>query len=122
MLSPWWIHVLLAFFTLSGWTVILVTPFSSFRDWPHTGLRGNMERAAVYFLVAIITRGTIPNHETRWQIALLALSAALIEVGRGILMGRSNGITGWASSTAGIVSGAVLMRYVAHNYFWRWGW
>ena len=122
MPSPWWVHVTLAFSTLCAWTVLLAIPFLPTGAWPQAGVRGNVERAALYFLVAAVTRATITDHQTRWQITALALAAVLLEVGRGWTVGQSNGLKGWASSTAGAIGGAVLLRHVAHTYFWRWGW
>ena len=114
--------MVLAFATLGAWTLLLAVPLLSGAGWPRTGFRGNVERAALFFLVAAITRGTITDHETRWQIAALATAAWLLEAGRGWMAGRSAGLAGWLSSLAGAVAGAVLMRHVAHNDFWRWGW
>ena len=122
MPEAWWIHVALAFSTLGGWTLLLAIPFVPGAAWPHAGRRGNVERAAVFFLVAAVTRGTLTDHQTRWQIAALAIAATLLEAGRGWTAGRSGGLAGWLSSTAGAVVGAVLLRQIAHAWFWRWGW
>lgn len=122
MPHAWWIHVTLAFATLGGWTLLLVVALLPGAAWPGTGLRGNVERAALFFIVAAVTRGTITDHQTRWQITALAAVALLLEVGRGWMAGRSGGLAGWLSSTAGVVAGAVLLRHIAHDDFWRWGW
>lgn len=113
---------MLAFATLLGWTGLLALPFVSGAAWPHAGRFGHLERAAVFFLVAAVTRATVTDHRTRWQIAALVTVALLLEAGRGWRAGRSAGLAGWLSSTAGVVAGAVLLRYVAHHYYWRWGW
>ncbi|RYB07177.1 hypothetical protein [Lichenibacterium ramalinae] len=122
MPHAWWIHVTLALATLGGWTLLLALPWLSGAAWPGIGLRGNVERATLFFLVAAVTRATITDHQTRWQITALASAALLLEAGRGWTTGRSGGLAGWLSSTAGVVVGAVLLRHVAHTYFWRWGW
>lgn len=122
MSSHGWAHVLLGALTLCGWGTLAVLAFMPAGTWPHVGLRGNVERAALYFLVAAVTRTTITDHQTRWQIAGLAAMAVLFEVGRSGMAGRSNGVAGWASSTAGVVAGAVLLREVAHACRWHWGW
>ena len=108
--------------TLCGWASLAVIAVLPVGAWPHTGLRGNAERALLYFAVAALTRATITDHETRLQIAALAGMAVLFEVGRFWFAGRSNGWAGWMSSTAGVIVGAVLLREIAHAYDWHWGW
>ena len=90
--------------------------------WPHTGPRGNVERALLYFVVAAVTRATVTDHQTRLQIAALAAMAALFEISRAWFAGRSNGWAGWMSSTAGVIVGAILLRQIAHAYDWHWSW
>ena len=118
----WWVDATLKTLTILGWVTLAVLAFAPPGAWPHTGIRGNVERAALYFLVASVTRATITDHETRWQIAALAGGAMLFEAGRAWMAGRSNGVSGWIASTAGIAVGAVLFREIAHGYAWHWGW
>ena len=101
--------------------LILAFAFANWPDWPHAGVVGKLERSGVFFLAAAITRATITDQRSRWQITGFALLAILVEVGRKIL-GRDNGLGGWLTSTAGAALGAVLMRHIAHDYFWKWGW
>lgn len=122
MPSPWLAHATFGFLTVCGWVTLAALAIAPAGAWPHTGLRGNVERACLYFIVAAVTRATITEHQTRLQIAALGAMAILFEVCRAWIAGRSNGIAGWMSSASGVVVGAVLLRYVAHTYFWRWGW
>lgn len=115
-------HVALTFSTVFGWMTLAMLAVAPSGAWPHTGSRGDVERAALYFVVAAVTRATMTEHQTRWQIASLAVVAILFEVGRAWVAGQSNGVAGWMSSTAGVIVGSVLLRYVVHTYFWRWGW
>ena len=118
----WSAPVALGFATLIGWAALAVIAVLPAGAWPHTGLRGNVERALLYFIVAAVTRATITDHQTRLQIAALAGMAVVFEVGRFWFAGRSNGWVGWMSSTAGVIVGAVLFREIAHAYDWHWGW
>ena len=122
MSSLWLAHVAFGLATLSGWAALAVIAVLPAGAWPHTGLRGNVERALLYFVVAAVTRATITDHETRLQIAGLVVAAVLFEVGRFWFTGRSNGWAGWMSSTAGVIVGAILLREIAHAYDWHWGW
>jgi hypothetical protein len=87
-------------------------------NWPHTGTRGNVERAALFFVVAALTRATLTEHRTRWQLLAFVLAAIAFEVGRGWTVRRSNGAVGSLASTTGAVAGAVLLRHVAHVHGW----
>ena len=116
VLSLWSAHVALGMATLCGWAALAVIAVLPAGARPHTGLRGNVERAALYFVVAAVTRATITDHETRLQIAGLVVAAILFEVGRFWFAGRSNGWAGWMSSTAGVIVGAILRREIAHAY------
>lgn len=116
------IPVTLGSVALCGWLTIATLAVAPAGAWPHMGLRGNVERALLYFVVAAVTRATITDHQTRLQIAALAGMAVLFEVGRAWIAGRSNGLAGWMSSTAGVIVGAVLFRQIAHAYDWHWGW
>ena len=122
MPSPPLIHGALLFLTVCGWLALAALAVAPSGAWPHTGLRGNAERVALYFVVAAITRATITHHHTRWQIAALAAMAVLFEIGRAWFSGRSNGLAGWLSSTAGVVVGAILLRQIVHAYDRHWGW
>lgn len=121
MTAPLWPTATLGILTVSGWATLAVLAVLPVGAWPHTGIRGNVERAMLYFAVAAVTRATITDHQTRWQIAALAVVAVLFEIGRASMAGRSNGVAGWMSSTAGVVFGAVLLRQVAHACDWQWG-
>ena len=112
----------LGLLTLCGWAMLAVLAVAPAGAWPHTGLRGNVERVCLYFLVAAVTRATITDHQTRLQIAALAVAAVLFEMGRAWFADRSNGLAGWLSSTAGVIVGAILLRQIAHAYDWHWGW
>lgn len=112
----------LALSTLCGWATLTVLAVAPSEAWPHTGLRGNVERAVLFFIVAALTRATITDHRTRLQILALAVFAALFEACRGWIAGHSNGGTGWLSSTAGVIVGAILLRQIAHACSWHWGW
>lgn len=122
MPSPIVAHAVLAFTAVCGWLTLAALAVAPSGAWPHTGLRGNLERAFLYFVVAAATRAAITEHQTRLQIFALAVAAVLFEMARAWTVGRSNGVAGWASSMAGVVVGAVLLRHVAHTYFWRLGW
>ncbi len=122
MPSPWWVHAGFALASLCGWLSLAVLALRPNGSWPGSGVRGNIERAALFGVVAAVTRATLTEQETRWQIAALAVAAALFETVRRRRAGGSNGGPGWMASTTGAIVGAVLVRHVAHVYFWRWGW
>ena len=117
-----WPNAALGFLTFISWATLAVLAVLPSASWPHLGIRGNVERAMLHFAVAAVTRAAITDHKTRWQIAVLAAVAGLFEMGRAMMAGRSNGVAGWMSSTAGVVVGAILLRQVAHAYDWHWGW
>ena len=122
MTSSLWPNAALGFLTFIGWATLAVLAVLPIGAWPHIGSRGNVERAMLYFVVAAVTRATITDHQTRWQIAALAVVAGFFEMGRALIAGRSNGVAGWMSSTAGVVVGAILLRQVAHARDWHSGW
>ena len=122
MPSPSLMHFTLGSLTLCGWSALAVLAVAPTGVWPNTGIRDNIERAVLYFAVAAVTRATITDHQTRLQIAALVVMAILFEAGRAWIAGRSNGLAGWVSSSAGVIVGAVLLRQVAHAYDWHWGW
>ena len=119
---PWWIHVTLAYATLTSWTAVLVSGFSTFDGWPSSGWAGNIERFVGFFACAFITRSTITNHETRLQISCWTVVAVIFEIGRQRMVGRSNGVLGWVIGLAGASIGAILARQIAHTMTWHNDW
>ncbi len=119
---PWWIHVTLAYATLTLWTAILTARLSTSERWPHFGWSGNVERAFIFFVGAVVTRATITNHDTRLQVLCWSVFAVVFEAGRRGMVGRSNGAIGWMCSFAGAVTGAICTRYFAHSFSWHNEW
>lgn len=121
-MPPAMVHAALTFSTVCGWVTIAILAVAPSGAWPNTGLRGNFERACLFFVVAAVMRATITHHETRWQIAVLAAAAALFELGRARIGDQSDGVAGWASSAVGAFLGAALLHFVSHKFFWQWRW
>ena len=119
---PWWIHVTLAYATLTLWTAILTTGLSTSERWPHSGGAGNVERFLIFLVGAVVTRATITNHETRVQVLCWSLLAVVFEASRRRSAGRSNGTVGWICSVAGAAVGAVCTRHFAHALSWHNEW
>lgn len=119
---PWWIHVTLAYATLTLWTAILTAGLSTSGRWPSLGWTGNVERFLIFLVGAAVTRATITNHETRAQIMCWSILAVVFEVGRRRMVGRSNGALGWICSVAGAATGAVCTRHFAHGLSWHNDW
>ena len=119
---PWWTHVTLAYATLTLWTAILASGLTRAERWPHSGWVGNVERFLIFLVGAVVTRATITNHETRVQVLCWSVLAAVFEVSRRSMAGRSNGALGWCSSVLGAAIGAVCTRHFAHHLGWHNDW
>ena len=119
---PWWVHITLAYATLTSWTAILSMSLATVDRWPRSGWFGNADRFCVFLAAAFITRATITNHETRIQVACWAVVALIVGLARRHVSGRSNGIMGWTSSIAGAALGAVTARQIAHALHWNNNW
>lgn len=106
------IKTLLPAIAVSSWIALAVLSLLPGRFRLSTGLPKQVEQAAAFFFVALVTRLTIRREESRLQVLVFVLAAATVQVCQIWIPGRSGRLSDWAVCSAGAFFGVLLAKAI----------
>ena len=95
-----------------SWAVLSILSLVPGRYRPHTGLPHPVELIVAFFLVGLLTRFTLQDTRSRWQVLAFVVVAALFQVSQAWIPGRSARLSDWAISSTGAFLGVLLAKVV----------
>ena len=110
---------MLQFAAVFSWVAIAAISLAPSQDRTNAGASAYVEHFFAYCMAAGVTRAALPHVQSRWQIIVFALVAALFETCQIWISGRSAGIDNWLASSVGAALGVITVRTVLHENLLR---
>ena len=110
---------LLQFAAVVSWVSIAALSLVPSQGRTNAGTATNIEYFFAYCMAAGVTRAALPHVQSRWQILVFAMAAALFETCQIWIPGRSAGIDNWLASSIGAALGVITVRTVLHENLLR---
>ncbi len=119
MSQVWRLREFLHFAAFFSWATIATVSLAPGSDRTAAGRSGHVEHFIAYCVAAAVTRAALPHVESRWQIIVFSIFAALFETCRIWIPGRSANVDNWLASTVGAALGVIMVRTVLHENLLR---